>query len=53
MFPQAVRLIRREESPGETGFTLSQLSERRLREQEPALNQLGLRLANRITIADF
>ena len=53
VFPQAVRLIRREESPGETGFTLSQLSERRLREQEPALNQLGLRLANRITIADF
>ena len=53
VFPQGVRLIRREESPGETGLTLSQLSERRLREQEPALNQLGLRLANRITIADF
>src|SRR5699024_4493240 len=48
VFRQAVRLSRREESPGETGFTLSQLAERRLREQEPALNQLGLRLANRI-----
>jgi homoserine dehydrogenase len=53
VFPQAVRLIRRDEEPGETGFTVEQLSQRQLEEKVPALEERGLKLANRITIADF
>ena len=51
--PQAVRLIRRDEAAGETGFTVEQISQRQLEEKLPALQELGLQLANRITIADF
>lgn len=53
VFPQAVRLIRRDEAAGETGFTVEQVSQRQLEEKLPALQELGLQLANRITIADF
>ncbi len=53
VFPQAVRLIRRDEAAGETGFTVEQISQRQLEEKMPALQELGLQLANRITIADF
>ena len=53
VFPQAVRLIRREEADGETGFTVEQVSQRQLEEKLPAMQELGLQLANRITIADF
>lgn len=53
MFPEAVRLIRRDELPGEAGFTVSQVSQRRLDQLLPALEAQGLRLDNRITIADF
>ena len=53
VFPEAVRLIRRDEEPGEAGFTLSQMSEKALRAKEPALAERGLKLENRITIADF
>lgn len=53
VFPQAVRLIRREEKPGEAGFTLPQISEQDLRAKVPALEAAGLRLENRIRIADF
>lgn len=53
VFPQAVRLIRRDEETGETGFTLSQISENQLRGKVPALEERGLKLENRITIADF
>ena len=53
VFPQAVRLIRRDEAAGETGFTVEQISQRQLEEKLPALHELGLQLANRITIADF
>ena len=53
VFPQAVRLIRRDEAAGETGFTVEQISQRQLEEKLPALQELGLQLANRITIADF
>ena len=53
VFPQAVRLIRRDEAAGETGFTVEQISQRQLEEKLLALQELGLQLANRITIADF
>ena len=53
VFPQAVRLIRRDEAAGETGFTVEQISQRQLEEKLSALQELGLQLANRITIADF
>lgn len=53
VFPEAVRLIRRDEETGETGFTLSQISENQLRSKVPALEERGLKLENRITIADF
>lgn len=53
VFPQAVRLIRRDEAAGETGFTVEQISQRQLEEKLPVLQELGLQLANRITIADF
>ena len=53
VFPNAVRLIRRDEETGEAGFTLSQISEKELRGKIPALEERGLKLENRITIADF
>ena len=53
MFPEAVRLIRKDEENGEAGFTVSQLSQNQLDEKLPALEALGLKLSNRITIADF
>ncbi|HJB98354.1 MAG TPA: homoserine dehydrogenase [Candidatus Acutalibacter pullicola] len=53
VFPKAVRLIRRDEEPGEAGFTLPQIAEEELREKEPDLEKQGLRLANRVRIADF
>ena len=53
VFPKAVRLIRRDEEPGEAGFTLPQIAEQELREKEPDLEKQGLRLANRVRIADF
>ena len=53
VFPQAERLIGRDEAAGETGFTVEQISQRQLEEKLPALQELGLQLANRITIADF
>ncbi|HIW23611.1 MAG: homoserine dehydrogenase [Acutalibacter sp.] len=53
VFPSAVRLIRKDELPGEAGFTVEQLSQRQLEERLPALEERGLRLENRITIADF
>ena len=53
VFPKAVRLIRRDEEPGEAGFTLQQIAEQELREKEPDLEKQGLRLANRVRIADF
>ena len=53
VFPQAVRLIRRDEEPGETGFTVEGFSQRMLEERLPALEERGLRLENRVTIADF
>ena len=46
-------MIRRDEAAGETGFTVEQISQRQLEEKMPALQELGLQLANRITIADF
>ena len=49
----AVRLIRKDEKPGEAGFTVGQLSQRQLEERLPALRALGVELENRITIADF
>ena len=53
VFPEAVRLIRKDEENGEAGFTVSQLSQNQLDEKLPALEALGLKLSNRITIADF
>ena len=53
VFPEAVRLIRRDEEQGETGFTLSEVTENQLKAKIPALEELGLKLENRITIADF
>ena len=53
VFPNAVRLIRRDEETGEAGFTLSQISEKELRGKISALEERGLKLENRITIADF
>ena len=53
VFPSAVRLIRKDERPGEAGFTVGQLSQRQLEERLPALRALGVELENRITIADF
>ena len=53
VFPSAVRLIRKDEKPGEAGFTVGQLSQRQLEERLPALRALGVELENRITIADF
>ena len=53
VFPKAVRLIRRDEQPGEAGFTLPQIAEQELRGKEPDLEKQGLRLANRVRIADF
>ncbi len=53
VFPKAVRLIRRDEEPGEAGFTLPQIAEQELRGKEPDLEKQGLRLANRVRIADF
>lgn len=53
VFPKAVRLIRRDEEPGEAGFTLPQIAEQELREKEPDLEKQGLCLANRVRIADF
>ena len=53
VFPKAVRLIRRDEETGEAGFTLPQIAEQELREKEPDLEKQGLRLANRVRIADF
>ncbi|CCX36730.1 homoserine dehydrogenase [Clostridium sp. CAG:1013] len=53
VFPEAVRLIRRDEEQGETGFTLSEVTENQLKAKIPALEERGLKLENRITIADF
>ena len=53
VFPSAVRFIRKDERPGEAGFTVGQLSQRQLEERLPALRALGVELENRITIADF
>ena len=48
-----MRLIRRDEEQGETGFTLSEVTENQLKAKIPALEERGLKLENRITIADF
>ena len=53
VFPKAVRLIRRDEEPGEARFTLPQIAEQELREKETKKEKQGLRLANRVRIADF
>ena len=53
VFPEAVRLIRRDEEQGETGFTLSDVTENQLKAKIPPLEERGLKLENRITIADF
>ena len=53
VFPEAQRLIRRDEAPGEAGFTLSQVSESQLRGRAAALKEAGLTLQNRVRIADF
>ena len=53
-FPELERVIRKDEEPGEIGFVLNGVTERRLQEEVlPLLGKAGLTVENHIRIADF
>ena len=53
-FPELERVIRKDEEPGEIGFVLNGVTERRLQEEVlPLLEKAGLTVENHIRIADF
>lgn len=53
VFPKIERLSRRDEEPGEIGFTVAGATERNLREKLVRLEELDLTVENRIRISDF
>ena len=54
VFPELERVIRKDEEPGEIGFVLNGVTERRLQEEVlPLLEKAGLTVENHIRIADF
>lgn len=53
VFAEPVRLIRKDEEPGEAGFTVGNITERELAEYLVQLEKAGLVVENRIRISDF
>lgn len=53
LFPGAVRIIRKEEAPGEGGFTVKEITPEALEETLEKLAQGGVTILNRIKISDF
>lgn len=53
VFPSLVRLIRKDEGPGEIGFTVSGMTPRELEEPLRRLEQLGVTVENRIKLSDY
>lgn len=53
VFPSLVRLIRKDEEPGEIGFTVSGMTPRELEEPLRRLEQLGVTVENRIKLSDY
>jgi len=53
VFKEPVRLIRKDEEPGEVGFTVKNTTERELAESLARLEEAGLTVENRIRISDF
>lgn len=53
VFPSLVRLIRKDEEPGEIGFTVSGMPPRELEEPLRRLEQLGVTVENRIKLSDY
>lgn len=53
VFPSLVRLIRKDEEPGEIGFTVSGMTLRELEEPLRRLEQLGVTVENRIKLSDY
>lgn len=53
VFPNLVRLIRKDEEPGEIGFTVSGMTPRELEEPLRRLEQLGVTVENRIKLSDY
>ncbi len=51
--PAPVRLIRKDEEPGEVGFTVKDTTERELKGYLVRLEQIGLTVENRIKLSDF
>lgn len=53
VFSGATRLIRKDEAPGEVGFSVKNITEHALNEQLQRLRELGMTVENRIKISDF
>lgn len=53
LFPGAIRIIRKEEAPGEAGFTVKEITPETLEETLEKLAQGGVTILNRIKISDF
>ncbi len=53
LFPGAARIIRKEEEPGEAGFTVAGITENGLREKLKALAGQGVVVLGRIKISDY
>ncbi len=53
VFEAPVRLIRKDEAPGEAGFTVKNVTERTLAAYLARLETVGLTVENRIRISDF
>lgn len=53
LFPDAERLFRKEEKDGEAGFTVPRISEYELAKGLERLEQMGIKVLNRIRISDY
>lgn len=53
VFPGAVRIIRREEEPGEAGFSVTEVTADKLDEGFARLSSMGVRVLGRIIISDY
>ncbi len=53
VFPRAARIIRKDEEPGEAGFTVAGLTQAELEENLERLAEAGVEVCGRILISDF
>lgn len=53
VFASPTRLISKEEAAGEFGFTVTNITERSLKQQLERLEEIGITVENRIKISDF